>query len=270
MNNEIGVNELEINSSQLEKKERQARSIAREPLPTNRADFETQLKLLRAYANASENGVKAVALDRLASISQISGSVASSANAFFKASNFITKDKDGYKPTSGIIEFATQVPWNEDKAKLSLRELMVKDTWYIKELQILFGVNPQMDQEALTNAIGSSIGADPSQKTSITILIKFLSYAGIISQDLDTGKFKFIGSLPLGESDSQIENKTSSLHPTDNIAVKDNAVQKSIISMTKGKVEFIVNVNLKLDITLGSPEEYIDKINKILNGIKLD
>lgn len=255
MNDEVVTEKQKVS-----KRPRRTRGpAARQPLPSDQIGFEGQLKILRAYSNASNGGTKPVSLERIASVAQVSRPTASSCNAFFAASNFIVKVKEGYKPTEGLLSFAKQIPWNEEKAKGFLREMM-KEAWYKKELHVLFGVTPVMTEDELIKALGSSIGAREDQRTSLVTLVKFIAYAGLITADPDTGKFKLTELITLeGEplpSEEEIHHRRVSL------VSEEKRVRVGGVEAT-----FAVNLNLTLDVTTGTPEEHVKKIKDILKGL---
>lgn len=225
---------------------------AREPLPSAGINFEGQLKMLRAYVNASDSGTKPVSLDRIAGVTQVSRFTVSSCNRFFDASNFITKEKNGYKPTEGLISFVKQLPWNEERAKSFLRNMM-EDTWYQKELHVLFGTNPTMTTDDLVVALGSSVGARPDQKTSLETLVKFTTYAGLVTMEPDTGKLSLAESLP---SEAELGPQKAPL------VLEEKGIKTGGVVTT-----FAVNLNLTLDITTGTPDEHVKKIKEILEGL---
>ena len=226
---------------------------ARQPLPSSGISFDGQLKMLRAYVNASEGGAKPVSLDRLAGVTRVSRFTASSCNRFFEASNFIVRGKTGFKPTEGLISFVKQLPWNEERAKSFLRD-MVEDTWYKKELQVLFGTNPSMSKEDLVLALGSSVGARPDQKTSLDTLVKFVIYAGLLTEDAETGKLGLAGEALPSEAEVSFQEAVP-------------ALEEKRIKMGGVPTTFSVNLNLTLDITSGSPDEHVKKIKEILEGL---
>ena len=234
------------------KRQRIKGPAARWPLPSSGVSFEGQLKMLRAYVNASEGGAKPVSLDRLAAVTQISRTTVSSCNRFFEASNFITKEKIGYKPTEGLISFVKQLPWNEERAKSFLRN-MIEDTLYEKELHVLFGTNPTMTREELVIALGSSAGARPDQKASLDTLVKFVIYAGFLMEEPDTRKLSLAKTLP-----SEAEVAFQKAAPV---------LEEKRIKMGGVTTTFTVNLNLTLDITSGTPDEHVRKIKEILEGL---
>lgn len=232
---------------------------ARQPLPSSGISFEGQLKMLRAYVNASDGGAKPVSLDRLSAVTQVSRYTVSSCNRFFDASKFIIKEKNGYRPTEGLISFVKQLPWNEERAKSFLHNMM-EDTWYKKELHVLFGTNPTMTTDDLVIALGSSVGARPDQKASLETLVKFIKYAGLVTVDLDSGK------LALGEA---VTPEDELLRSELELASRRAAQVPEAQRMKVGEVAatLAINLNLTLDITSGTPDEHVRKIKEILEGL---
>lgn len=243
---------------------RQRGPAARNPLPSERAKFEVQLKVLRAYSNASAGGTKAVNLERLASVSQLSSSTVSSCNPFFVASNFIVKGDGGYSPTNGLLEYAKQVPWDEEKAKGFLREMM-KEAWYTKELNVVFGVNPEMSEDEIIKALGSIVGARPDQRASLETLVKFILYAGLIEPSSDTSKFKL--AIPFETIGMEKAEAPFPVKSNQNIEPLSRYDIKNIQGVSTGKAQVIFNFNLNLDITDGSVNEIVSKVNDIIKGI---
>jgi len=232
---------------------------AREVLPSTGLSFESQLKILRAYVTASEGGTKVVTLERIAAITQFSRFTVSSCNAFFAASNFIDREKNGYRPTEGLVSFIRQQPWNEEQAKGFLRTMM-KDTWYEKELRVLFEINPEMTAEELINALGSVVSARTDQKGALETLMKFVSYAGLVVTDAETGKTRPAKVLvsegePL-PSEVELGLGKAPLVP------EEKRIKVGGVAAT-----FAVNLNLTLDITTGTPDEHVRKIKDILEGL---
>ena len=226
---------------------------AREPLPSSGISFERQLKMLRAYVNASDGGAKPVSLDRIAAVTQVSRFTVSSCNRFFDASNFVSREKNGYKPTEGLVSFVKQLPWNEERAKSFLRSMM-EDTWYKKELSVLFGTNPIMATEELVIALGSTVGARPDQKTSLETLVKFIVYAELVKVDTDTGKLSLVDEAIRPESEVSLQEVVPRL--------EEKQVKVGGVTTT-----FAVNLNLTLDITSGTADEHVKKIKEILERL---
>lgn len=229
------------------------KSATRYALPSSGIGFDGQLKMLRAYVNASEGRTVPVSLDRVAGLSQVSRYTASSCNRFFEASNFIVRERNGYRPTEGLMSFVKQQPWNEEKAKGFLRDIM-KESWYGKELQVLFGTNPNMATEDLIQAIGSLVGAKPEEKSELGILVKFITYAGLVQTDTNTGK------LSLSE-DVQSEEKTVSAEG------EIGKERQAKLNMPGAAARITVNLNLTLDITSGTAEENAQRIRAILDAL---
>ena len=226
---------------------------ARQPIPSSGIAFEGQLKLLRAYVNASEGGEKAVSLDRLAGLTRISKFSISSCNNFFHASNFINRERNGYKPSEGLLSFVKQLPWNEEKAKGYLRDMMA-DAWYKKEIDILFSTNATMDTSDLISSLGSIVGARPDQKTSLELLVKFLVYTEMISVDPNTG------NLTYGMEDKPQEPGIITQQQTITPMTPQIEVGRTTTPLT-------INLNLTLDITEGETKDHVKKIKEVLEGL---
>jgi len=177
----------------------------------------------------------------------------SKSNRFFQASNFISKEKNGYRPTEGLISFVKQLPWNEERAKESMRE-MIEDSWYGKELRVLFGTNPAMTVDELVLSIGSVVGARPDQKSALETLVEFVTYAGKVKADPNTGKLSLIEETPYEEV---------SIPPQRDV----KEAQQETVKLAGLSTKMTVNINLTLDITSGGAEEHARKIKEILEEL---
>jgi len=184
----------------------------------------------------------------------VSYTTASTCNAFFVTSNFIVREHGGFRPAEDLVEFARQLPWNENEAKKRLRSMM-QGTWYAKELPVLFDVTPTMDEKELISRLGSTIGAREDQRGALQTLVRFVVYAGLVEQDADTG------AMALGQGEAIVAQS-----PPAEVGVGATGPVVAIHgpSAAGPQVRLSIVVNLACDVSAGSPAEHAARIREVL------
>lgn len=150
-------------------------------LPTPRIAYAKQLDLLRAYAAASSQGLKAVDNEGVAALVKMSPATVSLANPFFADVGFLTRAEGGYLPDSSVLGFARVHAWNPDKAGTELAARL-SGTWFGQTLLPRLTYGPLSDEEALI-VLANEASAAPAYRSQVRTLLDYLETAGLIVRE---------------------------------------------------------------------------------------
>ncbi|MCX6954895.1 MAG: hypothetical protein NTV51_22280 [Verrucomicrobia bacterium] len=146
------------------------------------SSVEAIIKIIKGYAVASNGGESAVNYKDVASATGLTPSVVSRNNTFLAESQIITSPKYGfYIPSEATVKFARESAWDEPNAKRHLRSI-VKGTWFGSLVAQNFSMRSTLSRDDLKKVLAIKSGASEGDSDSLSKLIDFLSYIGIISE----------------------------------------------------------------------------------------
>lgn len=157
------------------------RSEPQQALPTDRITFLNQLKLLRAYAAASNGGTKRVSNEDVAAVVEMKASTVSLANSFFVKNGFLIRSGREYTPTKEVLEYKLAHEWDESTAALKLGPL-VERTWFAQALKPKLDLRPMEESEALSD-LAQRASAGPEYRNQIKTLIDYMVTSGMVSRE---------------------------------------------------------------------------------------
>lgn len=149
-------------------------------LPTDRAGFDRQMDILRAYgATAAENGMTAAGIAELVGMHSSTVSVC---NPFFSENGLIERVPDGgYRAAPETVAFQLSHQWNPEKAgeKLAPRLRMA---WFWATLEPRLSFRP-MEETEVVQALAEKCNASPSHRGQVSTIIEYLAAAKLVLKD---------------------------------------------------------------------------------------
>jgi hypothetical protein len=163
-------------------KERQPKMSATNALPKSSA--EQLVKIIKAYAVASNGGESQVNYKDVASVAGIGPTVVSANNGFLEESAILTSPKYGYYlPTEGAVRFAREAAWDEAGAKAHLRR-MISEAWYGQVTIQNLKLRPALTRDELRKSLAIKCGATEGDVGALGFLIDFILYTNlVVSED---------------------------------------------------------------------------------------
>ena len=165
-------------------KTRQAKMSPLRALPKSSA--EQLVKIIKAYAVASNGGESQVNYKDVASVAGIDPAIVSRNNSFLEESSVLASPKYGYYvPTEGAVRFAREAAWDEGGAKAHLRSL-IADTWYGQVTVQNLASRSTLTRDDLRKSLAIKCGATAGDAGALGYLIDFILYTNLAVSD-DTG-----------------------------------------------------------------------------------
>jgi hypothetical protein len=154
-----------------------------EQLPTDRIAFDKQLKLLLAYAAASEGGRNPVSNDEVGKIVEMNSSTVSLANPFFVKLGFLQRSGRGYLPVREVIEYANASSWAADEAGQKLSSILEK-SWFWLAVKPKLHLRTISEDEAIADmALKAAVG--PESRPQLKMLLNYLLTGGLVRREGD-------------------------------------------------------------------------------------
>jgi hypothetical protein len=174
------MTEPEIQKDEV-KRTRSPRLSAEKALPLSGA--ETLVKIIKAYAVASNGGETAVNYRDVASAANLNPTIVSRNNAFLAESQILSSPRYGfYVPTEGAIKFARESAWDEKGAKTHLRRI-TSDCWFGQVVVQNLALRPSIGREDLKKSLAIKCGATEGDSSALDFLIDFILYTGLLELD---------------------------------------------------------------------------------------
>jgi hypothetical protein len=184
-------------------KVRPAKMSALAALPKSSAEL--LIKIIKAYAVASNGGENQVNYKDVASVSGIAPTIVSRNNTFLEESSILTSPKYGYYvPTEAAIRFAREAAWDEAGAKAHLRKL-VSETWFGQVTIQNLTLRPALTREELKRALAIKCGATEGDTDALGFLVDLILYTNLAVSDDD-------GTISRGNFD-ELANKPDQVSP---------------------------------------------------------
>lgn len=154
-----------------------------EQLPTDRISFDNQMKLLHAYATASNGGQAAVAIEEVASLAQMNASTASLANAFFVKTGLLTRSGRAFLPSREVLDYGNAMAWQPDIAARKLAPIIEK-SWFFVALRPRLLMRSISEEEALAD-LGQRAKVGRDYLPQLRTLLLYLAVSGLVRRDGD-------------------------------------------------------------------------------------
>lgn len=154
-------------------------------LPSTRANLQSQLELLRAWAVASGESKSPASTPDVAKIAGRDGSTVSSCNGFFAEIGLLAKQGRSYVPAAEVFEFNRAHEWDKDKAPQKLAPVF-RDSWAWESLGGRLSFKPLAEEEAIT-ILAEACAAGPKYKGQLSSLLELLILCGLANRQ-DGGK----------------------------------------------------------------------------------
>jgi hypothetical protein len=179
-------------------KARQSKMSALNALPKSSA--EQLVKIIKAYAVASNGGENQVNYKDVASVSGTAPTAVSGNNTFLEESEILTSPKYGYYlPTESAVRFAREAAWDEGGAKAHLRKL-ISGTWYGQATIQNLILRPALTREELRRSLAIKCGATEADVGGLGFLIDFILYTNLAVADetgtISRGNFDEVAKKP--------------------------------------------------------------------------
>lgn len=206
-----------------EVKTRQPKMSATDALPKSSA--EQLVKIIKAYAVASNGGESQVNYIDVASVAGMDPTVVSRNNSFLEESAILMSPKYGYYlPTEGAVRFAREAAWDEAGAKGHLRRL-ISESWYGQVTIQILALRATLNREEFRKSLAIKCGATEGDAGALGFLIDFILYTDLAVSDDK-------GAISRGNFD-EVADKQQSVSSVDRTA----PVQGAGIQAKAGPVE---------------------------------
>jgi hypothetical protein len=147
---------------------------------------ETLVKIIKAYAVASNGGENQVNYKDVASAAGLHPTIVSASNRFLAESEILLSPKYGYYvPSEDAIRFAREAAWDEDGAKVHLRRI-VSRCWYGEVAIQNLTLRPSLTRRDFRKSLAIKCGAGEGDANALDFLVDFIVYTGLADID-DTG-----------------------------------------------------------------------------------
>jgi hypothetical protein len=179
-------------------KPRPSKLSAERALPQSSA--ETLVKIIKAYAVASNGGENQVNYKDVASAGGLHPTIVSASNRFLAESEILLSPKYGYYvPSEDATRFAREAAWDEDGAKVHLRRI-VSRCWYGEVAIQNLTLRPSLTRRDFRKSLAIKCGAGEGDANALDFLIDFIVYTGLVDIDdagtITRGNFDEIGVKP--------------------------------------------------------------------------
>jgi hypothetical protein len=192
-------------------KPRSSKLRADRALPQSSAD--TLVKIIKAYAVASNGGERQVNYKDVASAAGLNPAVVSASNRFLAESEILSSPKYGfYVPSEDAVRFAREAAWEEDAAKAHLRRI-IGGSWYGQVTIQNLSLRPSLARENLKKSLAIKCGAGEGDSNALGFLIDFIVYTGLVDVDdagaITRGNFDEIGAKAASSSEPALSTGIS-------------------------------------------------------------
>jgi hypothetical protein len=153
------------------------------PLPRSDISFGREIELIKAIAEFSEKGSKAI--DYKSVKIGVHPTVVSSELRYFESLGLVKKGENGkYYVDAKVTEFADNMNWKkESEAKKILRDI-VKESWFGNLTIKIIKIRGKIKKDELLSELGKEASAHPTKdKKSIERLIEWMEYCELINID---------------------------------------------------------------------------------------
>lgn len=214
-------------------KARTPKLSAERALPQSSAD--QLIKIVKAYAVASNGGETQVNYKDVASAAGIHPTVVSRNNAFLEESQILTSPKYGYYlPSEGAVRFAREAAWDEAGAKAHLRRI-ISSCWYGQVTIQNLTLRSTLGREELRKSLAIKCGATEGDTNALGFLIDFILYTNLATSEengtITRGNFDEVANrpetptvpTPVQESE-QAESRQTKAHHVSNKSAKASSL----------------------------------------------
>jgi hypothetical protein len=161
--------------------EPKVRSEPQQPIPSNRIHFDNQLKFLRAYAAASNQGAKPVSNEDVAAVVEMQASTVSLANNFFIKNGFLIRSGRELLPAKEVLEYKLAHDWDPNTAAHKLAPL-VERSWFGQALKPKLDLRPMEEGEAIAD-LAQRANVGPEYRGQIKTMIDYMVTSGMVARD---------------------------------------------------------------------------------------
>lgn len=192
------------------------------PLPHKSSNIEQHLKIIKAYAIATNDGDKPAMYKDFKDFGLgFHHTYVSANNKFLEDLGLIesTKTHGKYIPSKLALEYLKLIDWNQEENALTILKKLVMDSWFWKSTkQILLMQEDGVEENVILNKLGVDSEANREKHMgSLRLLLHYLEYVELITKDENTNKIKM--SLEL------IPNKSSP--PLNKSEINDIEIKES-------------------------------------------
>jgi hypothetical protein len=185
-------------------KSRAPRLAAEKALP--QAGKDLLVKIIKAYAVASNGGENQVNYKDVASAANIPPTRVSGNNRFLEESGILSSPKYGYYvPTEGAVRFARESAWDEKGAKAHLRKI-VASCWFGQVVVQNLTLRSSLRRDELKKSLAIKCGAGEGDASALDFLIDFIVYTELVEEDEN-------GTLTRGNLDEVEQSLPASAFP---------------------------------------------------------
>ena len=255
----------------IEEKKKRKRTKRKFSLPEANLKFEKEIEILKALVESSRKGEHPVSYKEIhEEIHKVvrSKTYISSELAFFAYAGMAKKEKGSeYLPTKEVIEFVNSLNWDEDDAKIKLREILSKSWFGDITIKILKDNGGKIRLDDLVKKIGKKAEADPNKDVkAIKRLVKWLEYAGIV--EIDENKIVRLKKIPvLNNNEDESKDEAPPTSKIEEVTSETIVEEKTMQSGENKKVRKEILLNLTINIQIDSNTD-VEKVREIMKVIQ--
>lgn len=221
-------------------KARTPKLSAERALPQSSAD--QLIKIIKAYAVASNGGETQVNYKDVASAAGIHPTVVSRNNAFLEESQILTSPKYGYYlPSEGAVRFAREAAWDEAGSKAHLRKI-ISSCWYGQVTVQNLTLRSTLKREELRKSLAIKCGATEGDANALGFLIDFIIYTNLATSEEN-------GTITRGNFDEVATRQETAPSPSPNQETEQAATPQARVSSVsqdiKKATSLVVHVHIR-------------------------
>jgi hypothetical protein len=242
-------------------KPKEARDRNARILPTERINFDKQLKLLLAYAAASANQTKVVRLEDVAPLAEMAETTISMANPFFGSIGLVTRtDSGGFIPAPEVISFLRARDWTPDTASHKLAPV-IEASWFYQALRPRLVMGPMEEEVVITTVFAEAAAAGRDYRRNLQMLVEYVVASGLVQRD--GSQLKLVCQSPAVPADPTTPRPEPTKQNENELPAKTR-VATNFLKTADGAVLFNVSAKVDMQELATWPPQ---RINAFFNGI---
>ena len=272
--------QLEMDNQQIDGSERKKGRVQynlRYPVPDVRSSLDRDIKILKAFVTASDQGQKLIGSKDVAPFVGCNPQIVGGVLAFFSKIGLASKEGVEYKPMQETVDVVKEMKFETDeKAAGKFLIPMIIKTWFGDMTIKIFNADREpLSKEELFKRLGKMSGADPEyHKSAINRIIEYLEYSHLIEYNEDKKAYSLkegVNQIPIEEKVTKppiatesitTESKPNTVTFQKPPTLQNNSHESKIIQKPR------ININLNIDNDID--EQKFRQLVKILKEELVD
>lgn len=160
--------------------------IKEKELPFHNVKIETQIEILKEFANLTAEGKSKVTREDVAPRVGIHAHNISPCLKFWISIGLLDKENKGYKASDKTLEFSRKIEWGDNEKAWLIIRTHLANTWFGEQIIKAFKDEKPLNENELANILGSVSGRvqrDKSLVRSLKAILKLLELSKMIIKD---------------------------------------------------------------------------------------